>query len=169
MTHTQTSPRLPNGLRVGARGFTLIEVMITVAIIGILAAIALPSYSDYVRRGRIPEATSNLQTTYAKMEQWFQDNKAYYVSSSSTAACGVAMPGTSTTGTTGTLSYFTFTCTPSSSTAYKVTATGITGGPMAGFTYTIDQDGTRTSTITGVSGWTGTSSTCWITNKGGVC
>lgn len=159
-------PSFPN---TRCQGFTLIEVMVTVAIVGILAAIALPSYTDYVRRGRIPEATANLQASYAKMEQWFQDSKAYYYSSSATSTCGVIMPGATTRGTTGTLNYFTFTCTPSSSTTYTITATGITGGNMAGFTYTIDQDGTRTTAITGVSGWTAASSSCWITNKGGVC
>jgi type IV pilus assembly protein PilE len=40
---------------------------------------------------------------------------------------------------------------------------------MAGFVYTIDESGNRTSTITGVGGWTATSSACWITNKGGIC
>lgn len=56
-------------------GFTLIEVMIAVAVVAILAAPALPSYRDYVTRGNIPEATSRLLTKQVQMEQWFQDNR----------------------------------------------------------------------------------------------
>jgi len=144
-----------------AEGFTLIEVMITVAIIGILASLTLPAYSDYVRRGRIPEATSNLAAYQGKMEQWFQDAKSYYASGS-TSACGAMSASV-------TLKYFTLVCTPTSSTAYTITATGISGGTMSGFVYAIDQDGTRSTTITGVSGWTASSTSCWIINKGGVC
>lgn len=141
-------------------GFTLIEVMIVVAIVAILAALALPAYTDYVRRGRIPEATSSLSSQQVKMEQWFQDNQTYYTTSTNTA-CGVAAPATAT--------YFTFTCVASSATKYVLTAAGIAGGTMEGFVYTIDESGNRTSAITGVGGWTATSSACWITNKGGIC
>jgi type IV pilus assembly protein PilE len=57
-------------------GFTLIEVMIVIAIIAILAGVAMPSYVDYLRRGRIPDATATLSTLQVKMEQWFQDNRS---------------------------------------------------------------------------------------------
>lgn len=137
------------------RGFTLIELMIVVAIVAILASVALPAYTDYVVRGRIPEATSNLSATQVKMEQWFQDNRSYYAASGS--GCGVSMPATGK---------FIFTCTATSSTAFKLIATGTDA--MAGFLYTIDQNGTKTSQVTR-TGWAATASNCWITNKGGVC
>ena len=77
----------------GQRGFTLIELMIVIAVIAILAAIALPSYNDYIRRGKIAEGTSGLADLRVKMEQWYQDNRTY-----------VGGPCTTTSR------YFTFAC-----------------------------------------------------------
>ena len=51
------------------RGFTLIEVMVTVAIVGILSMIAYPSYRDYVLRGHLVDATNGLSTVRAQMER----------------------------------------------------------------------------------------------------
>jgi prepilin-type N-terminal cleavage/methylation domain-containing protein len=53
------------------KGFTLIELMIVVAVVGILTAIAVPSYTNYVIRGKIPEATSQLASKRVQMEQFF--------------------------------------------------------------------------------------------------
>jgi type IV pilus assembly protein PilE len=137
-----------------SRGFTLIEVMIVVAIIGILSAVAYPAYQDYVIRSKVPQATSNLATLQTKMEQWFQDQRSYL----NGAACGVASANDTTN------SYFNFTCA-ATATTYTVTATG--KSQMAGFIYTVDQDGIRKTTAA-PSGWT-LSSSCWVTKKDGSC
>lgn len=63
--------------RKSMRGFTLIEIMIVVAIIGALAAIAIPMYNDYVVKARINEAVGGLSDLRVKMEQFFQDNRTY--------------------------------------------------------------------------------------------
>ena len=77
-------------LRSTSQGFTLIEVMITVAIIGILAAVAYPSYTDYVRKSHIQEAFSNLSAYRAKLEQYYQDNRAFAASATATTCGGAA-------------------------------------------------------------------------------
>lgn len=134
------------------RGFTLIEVMITVAVVAILAAVALPQYRDYVTRGRIPEATSRLATLQVQAEQYFQDNRTY-----------VGAPACS--ADTATSKYFDFSCSASSATAFTLRAVG--KDAMTGFTYTVTQAGAKATSAV-PSGWT-SSATCWITKKGGVC
>ena len=65
-----------------ATGFTLIEVMITVAIVAILAAVAIPSYTSYITRSKIQEATTTLLAMRTKMEQYFQDHRLSWRSAS---------------------------------------------------------------------------------------
>jgi type IV pilus assembly protein PilE len=58
-------------------GFTLIEVMITVAIVAILAAIALPTYRDHMRKSRRAEAQAFLMNVAARQQQFLIDTRAY--------------------------------------------------------------------------------------------
>lgn len=134
-------------------GFTLMELMVTVVIIGILTSIALPQYSDYVKRSKIPQATNNLATMRVKLEQFFQDNRKY------TGACAA--------GTIAPLPAdddFKYSCTLTDTT-YTVQADGF--GSMTGFTYSID-DANKKKTLHLPSDW-GSPKDCWVRKKGGAC
>ncbi|APW46940.1 type IV pilin protein [Rhodoferax antarcticus] len=63
--------------RLNASGFTLIELMIVVAVIGILAAIAMPSYSEYVARGKRAEARAEVLKAEGWLERYFTENNRY--------------------------------------------------------------------------------------------
>lgn len=139
------------------RGFTLIELLIVVAIIGIIAAVAVPQYGDYVTRSKLAEATATLSDQRVKMEQYFQDNRTYV------GACAAGAIAATPTGR-----YFTYACSGESTTAYVVTATGVAAQGMTGFVFTINQANARGTTSV-KTGWNGAGSTCWVTNKAGGC
>ncbi|HVQ61685.1 MAG TPA: type IV pilin protein [Burkholderiales bacterium] len=137
-------------------GFTLIEVMITIAIVAILAAVALPNYSAYITRGKIAEATSNLLAMRTKMEQFFQDNRTY---------AGACAAGTVAALPTG--KYFTYSCPTLTPTTYTVRANGV-GNDLANLALTIDQANVRT-TVSVPAGWTMPAGNCWVSKKSGDC
>src|ERR1700738_5285256 len=112
-----------------ARGFTLLEVMIVCVIVAILAAIALPNYGDYVKRGKIIEATTGLSDMRTPLEQYFLDNRKYDIA----GACGVDPAVVEAN-----IKSFTITCAIVG-TGYLVTATGNPAQGMdLAFVYTID-------------------------------
>lgn len=124
--------RCQSSIRI-SRGFTLIEMMIVVAIISVLAAIAIPAYGDYVRKSQVSEATSNLMEYRTRMEQFYQDNRNYGV----VPACGV-LPVNGR--------FFDVTCvTNAGGQGYTVTQTGARGS-VAGSVYTINEANARTTT-----------------------
>lgn len=136
-------------------GFTLIELMVTVAIIAIISSIALPQYSDYVKRSKIPEATNNLATMRVKLEQYFQDNRTY--KGACVAGTVAALPAADD---------FTYSCSTLSDTAFVVEATGV--GSMSDFTYTINESNLKVTKHL-PSDWGNTRSDCWVRKKGGAC
>lgn len=140
-----------------SKGFTLIELMIVVVVLAILASIAMPAYSDYVRRSKLVEATSALATMRVKAEQYFADNRTYEGAEANCANWA------------GDVRYFSYSCGAPTNSAYTFTATGI-DTDVRGFTYTVNQSNARTTTIgaPAPSAWQATGS-CWITRKGQGC
>jgi type IV pilus assembly protein PilE len=134
------------------KGFTLIEIMIAVVIIGILTAVAVPAYSEHVTRTRLAEAFAGLSGMQPSAEQFWANNRSY-------AGFDRLPPDTAN---------FTYALSNASASAYTVTATGI--GLAAGFKFTIDESGKRVTTAVPATptGWL-TKTDCWVDRKGGQC
>jgi type IV pilus assembly protein PilE len=157
-----------------ASGFTLIELMITIAVIAVLSAIALPSYTDYVTRSKLAEAYAHLSDLRVKMEQAYLDNRRY----SSTVAGGTCgIPGGNTPTVEG-AKYFDFTCVSASANAagdqeYTLTATGRIAESLSGIFFTINQSNTKATTVTAATPMAdkgyASNAGCWVRKKPSQC
>lgn len=141
--------------RRGSSGFTLIEIMVTVAIIAVLSSIAVPAYTDHVRRTQATDATSNLAAGRTRLEQFFQDNRNY---GSTATTCGITVAASTS---------FAYTCNwgaGGTNQSFRITATGSPGGTS--HVYTITDSGARTTTT--FKGVAQTGKNCWLL-RGGEC
>jgi type IV pilus assembly protein PilE len=137
------------------QGFSLIEVMIVVAIIGIIAAFAIPAYQDYVDRARRSDAHSALVQGRMDQERFRANCRQYATGYAGTSNVCNPGGGTYTLGGNGLSSegIYNITFTNVSATSFTATATPVTGGLAAGDTtcasITIDQDGNKSSSSPG--------------------
>lgn len=121
-----------------ARGFTLIEVMITVVIVAILASIALPNYTEAVARGRRADAQTQLLSAAQFIERYFTANGTYV---------GVTVPTSLASSPASGTSQYMIAATGVALTTYVLTATPVAGAAMATDKcgeFIIDQTGAKT-------------------------
>ena len=140
------------------KGFTLVELMIVVVIVGILASIGIPAYGSYVLRGKLTEASTELAAMRVKLEQYYQDNRTY---------AGACAGGTVAPLPAGT-KYFTYSCPTLTASAFTVNATGVVAQGTGDFVYTIDQSNTK-QTTDAPADWGTMPVNCWITKSGETC
>jgi type IV pilus assembly protein PilE len=141
-----------------AAGFSLIELLIAITAIGVLSTVALPAYSEYLRRGHLPEAFNALAVFHVHMEQYFQNHNDY-----GGATCGSdARAGSWNRFAPASAKHFRYDCTTrAGEERYTIVATGIAASTL-GHVYTIDQNGDRETTLfKGVP----VAATCWLTQS----
>lgn len=137
-------------MKIRARGFTLIELLIVVAIIGILMAIALPSYNDYVTKGKLTEAMTVLSDLQVREEAYYTDNREYAALTPRTGQTQYFDNTACVTTTVGGLAKQGYLCTATST--------------ALGYSYTVNEAGTKSTVKPDAS-----TVTCWLKNPGGSC
>jgi type IV pilus assembly protein PilE len=130
-------------LRRRSPGFTLIEMLIVVAMVSILAAVAIPSYREYIKKSRRAEAQSYLLSLVARQQQFLVDTRAY--ATLATLTSSLPTPANVSTAYTvtmpdpaGTPPTFTVTATPKTDQSSEKCGT-----------LTINETGTKTAAVSG--------------------
>jgi type IV pilus assembly protein PilE len=137
-------------------------MLIVLAIMGILFAVALPNYTNYMRRSKLVEASGILSDIRTRLEQYYQDNRAYGPTAATT--CGVTPPTALNTAPWNN-KYFTVTCvTANAGQNYTLTATG--QSDVTGYVYTLTDANLRGTTTFASTAQVGKA--CWLVN-GGEC
>ena len=86
--------QLQQGKKKLQKGFTLIELMIVVAIIGVLSAIAIPAYQDYVKKSEVASAVATLKSLITPAELYYQENGDLETTTSLSSALGILSDST---------------------------------------------------------------------------
>ena len=122
------------------RGLTLIELLIVIVIVGILAAIAIPSYSGYMTRARRADAKTALEQIRAAQEMWRAERGSYCIGGTAQAALRTTMGAPDATIS----NYYTWNFTVLLANSFTARATA-TGSQQSDGWLAINQDGTKTS------------------------
>lgn len=144
-------------------GFTLLELLIAVAILGILASIAIPSYQSYIRKSRRADAIVALSRIQLAEEKWRANNTTYGdMTTGSSSNIGIA--------NTSDQAYYTLSVTSPTATGYIATATAASGTSQASDTgctvMTVTVNGALSPTYYSTTGsspglYYGPNQTCW--------
>lgn len=131
-------------------GFTLIELMIAVAIVSVLAAVAFPSYQSYIRKGKRTAAQAALMDLASKQQTYLLDRRSYLAANAEASLSALQWSKPKEIEND-----YTFTCPDAdcTTTAFKVYATPSSALQAKGEqTMTVDQTGTKTPVATGYWG-----------------